>query len=119
MRIVRLRPGVEAVDGDMSRLAAAGGSAGGAPSDWAPLTSAPVTARDGASFAEGQEAGTRIAACVARLAALELLDGSHWWNRWRHRLMASALVACAEEMESSADASIAPTPSLSTAANRE
>ena len=63
-----------------------------------------MTAYDRSSFAAGQDSGTRIAACVARLAALELMDESHWWNRRRHRLMASALVACAEELEDAADA---------------
>jgi hypothetical protein len=63
-----------------------------------------MTAYDRRSFAAGQDSGTRIAACVARLAALELMDESHWWNRRRHRLMASALVACAEELEGAADA---------------
>lgn len=62
-----------------------------------------MTTYDGASFAAGQDAGTRVAACVARLAALELVDHSRWWNRRRHRLMARALVACAEEMERAAD----------------
>ncbi len=52
-----------------------------------------------ASFVAGQDAGARTSACVARLAAVELLDGARWWNRWRRRLMARALVACAEELE--------------------
>ncbi len=56
------------------------------------------------SFSAGQDCGTRTAACVARLAALELVSGSRWWNRRRHQVMASALVACAEELESTADA---------------
>ena len=55
------------------------------------------------SFSAGQRCGTRTAACVARLAALELIHASHWWNRRRHRQMARALVACAEEMELAAD----------------
>jgi hypothetical protein len=63
---------------------------------------------DSSSFSAGQESGARTAACVARLAALELIDGSHWWNRRRHRLMARALVACAEEMELAADEGWAP-----------
>jgi len=46
----------------------------------------------------------RPLACASNLAALELIDDSHWWNRRRHRLMARALVACAEDMESAADA---------------
>jgi hypothetical protein len=62
-----------------------------------------MTAYDSASFSAGQDTGTRVAACVARLAALQLIDDSRWWNRWRHRLMARALVACAEEMECSAE----------------
>lgn len=64
-----------------------------------------MTADDRASFFAGQECGVRTAACVARLAAIELVDGSRWWNRRKHRLMASALVACAEEMELAADES--------------
>lgn len=62
-----------------------------------------MTAYDSTSFSAGRDAGTRLAACVARLAALELIDGSRWWNHRRHRLMASALVACAEELEGAAD----------------
>ncbi|WP_157061374.1 hypothetical protein [Anaeromyxobacter dehalogenans] len=49
-----------------------------------------------------------MAACVARLAALELTDHARWWNRRRRRIMADALVACAEELESTADADRAP-----------
>lgn len=55
-----------------------------------------------ASFLAGQNAGARTSACVARLAALELMNGARWWNRWRRRLMARALVACAEELECAA-----------------
>ena len=62
-----------------------------------------MTAYDSTSFSAGQDSGTRVAACIARLAALELTDHSRWWNRWRHRLMARALVACAAEMECAAD----------------
>lgn len=62
-----------------------------------------LTAYDSASFSAGQDCGTRLAACVARLAALQLIRDSRWWNRWRHRLMARALVACAEELECAAD----------------
>ncbi|MFL5455986.1 MAG: hypothetical protein ACJ78X_06250 [Myxococcales bacterium] len=62
-----------------------------------------LTAYDSTSFSAGQDCGTRLAACVARLAALELIDHSRWWNRRRHRLMAGALVACAEELECAAD----------------
>jgi hypothetical protein len=69
-----------------------------------------MTAYESSSFSAGQDSGTRVAACVARLAALELMDESHWWNRRRHRHMASALVACAEELEDYADASAAAGP---------
>lgn len=62
-----------------------------------------MTGYDSTSFAAGQDSATRVAASVARLAALELTDRSHWWNRWKHRLMARALVACAEELECAAD----------------
>lgn len=63
-----------------------------------------MTSYDSASFTAGQDAGARVSACVARLAALQLVEDSRWWNRWRHRLMAKALVSCAEELEDSADA---------------
>lgn len=63
-----------------------------------------MTAYDSISFSAGQDCGTRLAAGIARLAALELIDDSRWWNRWKHRLMARALVACAEDLESAADA---------------
>jgi hypothetical protein len=59
---------------------------------------------DSASFDAGQDCGTRVAACIARLSALELIDGSRWWNRLGHRRTAAALVAYAEELESAADA---------------
>ncbi len=62
-----------------------------------------VIAYDSVSFSAGQDCGARVAACVARGAALELTEHSHWWNRWKRRLMARALVACAEEMECAAD----------------
>ena len=62
-----------------------------------------MTVYDSASFSAGQDCGTRVAACVARLAALELTDHARWWNRWRRRLMARALIACAEELECAAD----------------
>lgn len=67
-----------------------------------------MTAYDSTSFSAGQDSGTRVAACVARLAALELTDHSRWWNRRRRRIMANALVACAEELESTADADATP-----------
>jgi hypothetical protein len=57
---------------------------------------------DSASFAAGRHCGTRVAACIARAAAVELLQEARWWNRWKRRLMASALVACAEDLESEA-----------------
>jgi hypothetical protein len=75
--------------------------------EWSPSAAdptAPEHAYDGTSFSAGQDCGTRTAACVARLAALELVGAARWWNRRRRRLMASALVACAEELESAADA---------------
>ncbi len=62
-----------------------------------------MTAYDSTSFSAGKDCGTRLAACVARLAALELVNGSRWWNRRKRQLMASALVACAAELESTAD----------------
>ena len=62
-----------------------------------------MTTRDSTSFTAGQECGARTAAAVARFAALELIGCARWWNRRRHRLMARALVAYAEEMELAAD----------------
>jgi hypothetical protein len=67
-----------------------------------------TTAYDGASFDAGQDCGTRVAACIARACALELIDGSRWWNRRRHRLMAGALVAYAEELESAGESGAWP-----------
>ena len=64
---------------------------------------AATTTYDAASFEAGQDCGTRVAACLAHLSALELIDGSRWWNGWRRRLMAAALIAHAEELESTAD----------------
>lgn len=64
-----------------------------------------MTPYDSASFTAGKDTGTRMSACIARLAALELIRESRWWNRWRHRLQARALVACAEELESAAEES--------------
>jgi hypothetical protein len=63
----------------------------------------PVRGHDGASFSAGWDCGTRVAAVVARAAALELVEHARWWNRWRRRLMARALVACAEELERMAE----------------
>lgn len=79
-----------------------------------------MTNRDDASFSAGQDTGTRISARVARAAAQTLVEESRWWNRWRRRLMARALVACAEELEEEADArmAVAPTGSPGRAASR-
>jgi hypothetical protein len=63
-----------------------------------------VAPYDTASFAAGQNAGTRIASCIARLAASELMEEAHWWNRRRRGDMATALIAHADELESDADA---------------
>jgi len=63
-----------------------------------------VAPYDTESFAAGQNAGTRIASCIARLAASELMQDVHWWNRRRRGAMASALITHAEELESDADA---------------
>jgi hypothetical protein len=62
-----------------------------------------MNAHDSSSFSAGRDCGARTAACVARFTALELVDASRWWNRRRRRLMASALVACAEDLELRAD----------------
>ena len=59
---------------------------------------------DTASFAAGQNCGTRIASCIARLAAIELMQDARWWNRRRRHAMSSALIAYAEELENDADA---------------
>lgn len=59
---------------------------------------------DLASFAAGQKTGTRIASCVARLAAAELLEHARWWNRRRRGAMATALITHALELEEDADA---------------
>lgn len=74
---------------------------------WNPSKGRPVarceSGHDPVSFSAGRDCGTRVAACVARAAALELLERGRWWNRWRYRLMARALVACAEELELDAE----------------
>jgi hypothetical protein len=62
-----------------------------------------VVPYDTASFAAGQDCGTRIASCIARLAASELMQDARWWNRRRRSAMASALVAYSEELENEAD----------------
>jgi len=64
-----------------------------------------VVTYDARSFSAGQACGTRVAGCVARLAALELITEERWWNRWSRRLIARAFIALAEEMEGTADAS--------------
>jgi len=74
---------------------------------WRPRGGAEMTHAvpyDSASFDAGQDCGTRIAACIARLSALELIDGSRWWNRRGRRRIAAALVTYAEALESDADA---------------
>jgi hypothetical protein len=63
-----------------------------------------MTPEETASFKAGQLCATRVASCVARLAAAELLDGAHWWNRRRRGIMAGALIAHAEELEIDAEA---------------
>ncbi|HET9555144.1 MAG TPA: hypothetical protein VFP50_19420 [Anaeromyxobacteraceae bacterium] len=68
-----------------------------------------MTTRDEVSFAAGQDMGTRLSACMARLAAFRLLEGARWWNHWRLRPMARALLACADELEDGADALRVPT----------
>ena len=63
----------------------------------------PVVRYDAASFTAGEYTATRVASCVARLAARDLMEGARWWNRWRRGAMSSALIACAEELERDAD----------------
>ncbi len=58
---------------------------------------------DAASFAAGQNCGTRIASCIVRLAASELMQDSRWWNRRRRGAMTSALFTYSEELENDAD----------------
>ena len=58
---------------------------------------------DTASFAAGQNCGTRIASCIARLAASELMQDARWWNRRRRGAMASALFSYSEDLENDAD----------------
>jgi hypothetical protein len=69
-----------------------------------------MTGYDSTSFSAGQDCGTRIAACVVRLAAHELVDDARWWNRRRRQLMARALVACADELEETADGALPARP---------
>ena len=64
----------------------------------------PMTPHEASIFSAGQNAGTRVAACVAHVAAMQLLEDSRWWNRRRRRRLAGALIAYAEEMEETADA---------------
>jgi hypothetical protein len=63
-----------------------------------------VAPYDSASFTAGQDTGTRIASCIARLAASELMQDAHWWNRRRRGAMATALITHALELEHDADA---------------
>jgi hypothetical protein len=65
-----------------------------------------VVTYDARSFSAGQACGTRVAGCVARLAALELIADERWWSRWRRRSIARALITLAEEMEGTADANL-------------
>ncbi len=58
---------------------------------------------DTASFAAGQNCGTRVASCIARLAASELMQDARWWNRRRRGAMASALLTYSEDLENHAD----------------
>jgi len=62
-----------------------------------------MTPDQNASFHAGQHCATRVASCVARLAAVELMEDAHWWNRRRRALMAGALIAHAEELEIAAE----------------
>jgi len=62
-----------------------------------------VVPYDTASFAAGQNCGTRIASCIARLAASELMQDARWWNRRRRGAMASALFKYSEDLENDAD----------------
>ena len=64
-----------------------------------------MTPHESAIFAAGQHAGARVAADVAHLAAMQLLEDARWWNRRRRRLLAGALIAYAEEMEETGAAS--------------
>ena len=66
-----------------------------------------MTPEETASFVAGQRCATRVASCVARLAAVELMKDAHWWNRRRRRYMAGALVAHADELETTAEADAA------------
>jgi len=62
-----------------------------------------VVTYDTASFAAGQSCGTRIASCIARLAASELMQDARWWNRRRRGAMASALMTYSDDLENDAD----------------
>jgi hypothetical protein len=62
-----------------------------------------MTSDETASFVAGQHCATRVASCVARLTAVELMNDAHWWNRRRRGFMARALIAHAEELEISAE----------------
>lgn len=58
---------------------------------------------DTASFAAGQNCGTRIASCIARLAAAELMQDARWWNRRRRGDMASALLTFSADLENDSE----------------
>lgn len=59
------------------------------------------------SFAAGQHCASRVASCVARLTAVELMKDARWWSRRRRGLMARTLIAYAEELETTAEADAA------------
>jgi len=63
-----------------------------------------VAPYDAASFTAGQHTGTRMASCIARLAARELMQDAHWWNRRRRGAMARALITHADELDNDTDA---------------
>jgi hypothetical protein len=58
---------------------------------------------DAASFAAGQNRGTRVASCIAQLTASELMRDARWWNRRRRGAMATALRTFSEKLKSDAD----------------
>jgi hypothetical protein len=62
-----------------------------------------MTLHDGASFEAGQDAGAHVAACIARLTAIQLVEDAHWWNRRRRRLMARALITYAADIDEASD----------------
>jgi hypothetical protein len=62
-----------------------------------------MTLRDATTFAAGRDAGAHVAACLARLTAIQLVEDAHWWNRWRRRLMARTLITYAAEIDEASD----------------